>query len=67
VIEMPVRTGSEIESAVVSLAGEPDTGLIAVPDLFTTTHRELIADRCIGESPSPSLDLSIPFLSRAAA
>jgi putative ABC transport system substrate-binding protein len=43
VIEMPVRTGADIESAVVSLAGEPDTGLIAVPDLFTTTHRELIA------------------------
>jgi putative tryptophan/tyrosine transport system substrate-binding protein len=65
VIEMPFRTGSEIESAVVSLAGEPDTGLIAVPDLFTTTHRELIA-ALANRHHLPSI-YPYRFLSRAAA
>jgi putative ABC transport system substrate-binding protein len=65
VIEMPVRTGWEIESAVVSLAGEPDTGLIAVADLFTTTHRELIA-ALANRHHLPSI-YPYRFLSRAAA
>jgi putative ABC transport system substrate-binding protein len=43
VIEAPVRTGAEIERVIASLANEPGTGLIALPDLFTFAHRESIA------------------------
>jgi putative ABC transport system substrate-binding protein len=33
---------AELESAVASLAGMPDGGLIVLPDLFTTSHRDTI-------------------------
>ena len=33
---------AEIESAITKLGSEPGSGLILVPDNFTTVHRELI-------------------------
>jgi putative ABC transport system substrate-binding protein len=33
---------AELESAVASFAGKPDGGLIVLPDLFTTSHRDTI-------------------------
>jgi putative ABC transport system substrate-binding protein len=35
----PVRNGSELDSVVATQAREPNTGLIAMPDSFTNTHR----------------------------
>jgi putative tryptophan/tyrosine transport system substrate-binding protein len=37
-----VHDAAEIERAVDAFAGEPNGGLLALPDILTTTHRELI-------------------------
>ena len=37
-----VRDSAELESAVASFAGKPEGGLIVLPDLFTTSHRDAI-------------------------
>src|SRR5262245_57186099 len=39
-----VRSSAEIESALPTLAHEPGTGLIVMPDQFTTVHRKLIVE-----------------------
>jgi putative ABC transport system substrate-binding protein len=39
---IPVRDASELEHKVTEFAAEPNGGLIIVPDLFNTTHREAI-------------------------
>ncbi len=39
---VPVRNDSEIERALETVAGQSNSGLIIVPDLFTSGHRELI-------------------------
>jgi len=39
---VPVRNDSEIERALETVAGKSNSGLIIVPDLFTSGHRELI-------------------------
>jgi putative ABC transport system substrate-binding protein len=38
----PARNEVEIEAAIVNLARRPGAGLIAAPDPFTTTHRQLL-------------------------
>jgi putative ABC transport system substrate-binding protein len=38
----PVRDVAGIESAVADLAGEPNGGVVVMPDAFTLTHLELI-------------------------
>jgi putative ABC transport system substrate-binding protein len=48
VVAAPVHTPAEIESIIVSLAHEPNTSLIVMPDIFILAHREQIialADR----------------------
>ena len=35
----PVRSDDEIETAITDLGREPLSGLIVMPDLFTTAHR----------------------------
>ena len=37
-----VRNPAEIESAIAKLGSEPRSGLIVIPDNFTTVHRQLI-------------------------
>jgi putative ABC transport system substrate-binding protein len=37
----PVRTAADIERIVASLGGRPDTGLVVMPDAFTSTQRIL--------------------------
>jgi putative tryptophan/tyrosine transport system substrate-binding protein len=44
VVEEPHGAKAELASAVASLAGEPNTGLIALPGLFTTQHHQHIAE-----------------------
>jgi putative ABC transport system substrate-binding protein len=47
-VAAPVHKPSEIESIMASLAREPNTGLIVMPDVFILAHREQIialADR----------------------
>jgi putative tryptophan/tyrosine transport system substrate-binding protein len=39
---LPVHTDAEIEAALEAIAGKSDSGLIVLPDLFTSGHRELI-------------------------
>lgn len=39
---VPVRSEHEIERAAEMVASKPNSGLIIVPDLFTSGHRELI-------------------------
>ena len=41
-IAAPVRNPDEIESLLASLAREPNTGLIVMPDIFILAHREQI-------------------------
>jgi putative tryptophan/tyrosine transport system substrate-binding protein len=41
-IPTPVHGTSELERAVAAFAVEPKAGLIAMPDVFTTVHRDLI-------------------------
>jgi putative tryptophan/tyrosine transport system substrate-binding protein len=41
-ITVQVRNPAEIESAIAKLGGEPKSGLIVMPDNFTTVHRKLI-------------------------
>ena len=38
-IAAPVRDRSELESVIAAQAREPNSGLIAMPDSFTVTHR----------------------------
>jgi putative ABC transport system substrate-binding protein len=37
-----VSTAAEIENAIATLSRRPDSGLIVMPDVFMTNHRELI-------------------------
>jgi putative ABC transport system substrate-binding protein len=39
----PVRADAEIEEAIAAQARQPGGGLISLPDVFTTSHRDLIA------------------------
>jgi putative tryptophan/tyrosine transport system substrate-binding protein len=41
-ITAEVRNPAEIESAIVKLSREPNSGLIVMPDVFTAVHRKLI-------------------------
>jgi putative ABC transport system substrate-binding protein len=41
-ITAQVRNPAEIESAIVKLSREPNSGLIVMPDTFTAMHRKLI-------------------------
>ena len=41
-ITAQVRNPAEIESAIVKLSREPNSGLIVMPDTFTAVHRKLI-------------------------
>jgi putative ABC transport system substrate-binding protein len=41
-ITAPVHNDAEIESAVATFAREPNGGLITMPDIFTSTHRNAI-------------------------
>jgi putative tryptophan/tyrosine transport system substrate-binding protein len=38
----PVHAKDEIEGVIAALAGNPGAGLIVMPDVFTTTNRDLI-------------------------
>jgi putative tryptophan/tyrosine transport system substrate-binding protein len=38
----PVHAKDEIEGVIAGLAGNPGAGLIAIPDIFNTTNRDLI-------------------------
>jgi putative ABC transport system substrate-binding protein len=39
---IPVHDAAEIESAIVKFAGEPNSGLLVLPDTTTRTHHRLI-------------------------
>jgi putative ABC transport system substrate-binding protein len=41
-VSAKVRDNAELESVVTSFAGESDGGLIVLPDIFTTSHRDTI-------------------------
>src|SRR5262249_35440297 len=41
-VAMPVRDDAALESAVTAFAAKPDGGLIILPDLFNTKHRDMI-------------------------
>ena len=41
-ITAELRNSAEIESAIVKLSREPNSGLIVMPDAFTAVHRKLI-------------------------
>jgi len=38
-ITAPVRSDAEIETAIIALGREPGSGLVIIPDVFTTAHR----------------------------
>jgi putative ABC transport system substrate-binding protein len=42
VIAAEARSSDEIKTAMADLGGAPDSGLIVIPDNFTSFHRELI-------------------------
>jgi putative ABC transport system substrate-binding protein len=41
-VVMPVRDSADLESAVAAFAAKPDGGLIILPDLFNTKHRDIL-------------------------
>ena len=41
-VQTPVHNEAEIERALASFNGEANVGLVAMPDIFTTAHRDLI-------------------------
>src|SRR4029077_5000045 len=41
-ITAPVHRDLEIETAIIALAREPESGLVVMPDTFTGAHRESI-------------------------
>ena len=41
-VRAAVRDTAAIEGAIVSLASEPDSGLIVMPDVFVARHRQLV-------------------------
>ena len=41
-VQTPVHNAAEIERALASFNGEPNVGLVAMPDIFTAYHRDLI-------------------------
>ena len=41
-VSATVRDAAELEKALASFAGKPDSGVIVLPDLFTTSHRDTI-------------------------
>jgi len=41
-VPMPVSDQAAIESAIGSLAREPNSGLVVLPDVFMTTYSQLI-------------------------
>jgi putative tryptophan/tyrosine transport system substrate-binding protein len=41
-MEAPVHNVGDIESALSSLASEPNSGVVVMPDAFTPVHRDLI-------------------------
>ena len=42
-IQAAVSDAAQIEDAIATLSRRPDSGLIVVPDIFMTNHRDLIA------------------------
>jgi putative tryptophan/tyrosine transport system substrate-binding protein len=40
----PVKNNSDIERVFTSLVSQPNSGIIVVPDLFTSGHREIIVN-----------------------
>jgi putative ABC transport system substrate-binding protein len=47
VVEAPVRDAKEIEAAMAQWGGEPNVGLIVVPDPATNAHRKLINELAV--------------------
>jgi putative ABC transport system substrate-binding protein len=41
-VQTPVHNAAEIERALASFSGEANVGLVAMPDIFTAYHRDLI-------------------------
>ena len=41
-VQTPVHNAAEIERALASFNGEANVGLVAMPDIFTSAHRDLI-------------------------
>jgi putative ABC transport system substrate-binding protein len=41
-VATPVRDGAHLESALAAFAAKPDGGLIVLPDLFNTNHRDML-------------------------
>ena len=62
VIPMPVRAVADIEPALASLAGQPNDGLILLPDIFLSLHISQIAD-LVGRYRLPAI-AAIPNFAR---
>ena len=42
-IHAPVSNAAQIEDTIATISGRPDSGLVVIPDVFMTNHRDLIA------------------------
>jgi putative ABC transport system substrate-binding protein len=56
-VRILVRTVAELESSIAAFAAKPDSGLIILPDLFNTSHRDAI----IGVAARHRLPAVYPF------
>jgi putative ABC transport system substrate-binding protein len=61
VSSMQVRAYAEIEPALVSLAGQPNSGLILLPDIFLDLHGSQIAD-LVGRYRLPAIGTIASFV-----
>jgi putative tryptophan/tyrosine transport system substrate-binding protein len=43
-IDAPVRQPADLQRTIVQVAAKPHGGLIVIPDVFTSVHRDLIVD-----------------------
>jgi putative ABC transport system substrate-binding protein len=62
-VATPIRDGTDLESAVAAFAAKPDGGLIVLPDLFNTNHR----DRLVALASRHQLPAVYPFRYFAAS
>jgi putative ABC transport system substrate-binding protein len=49
-IPAPVRSDVEIEAAIIALGREPGSGLVVMPDVFTSAHRTSIISAAAGNN-----------------
>ena len=65
-VQTPVHNAAEIERALASFNGEANVGLVAMPDIFTSAHRDLIISLAT-KYRLPAVSWTHPFVRKAGS